>query len=202
MAETNATTATNAIFASGTTNASPTTNATAVGAHISNHTGDTDYRAELDKMRADYASLKKAFDEASTSVADYKRKERERMSDDEKKAATEAEREAYYKGLERRIAMSDYSVELDDVTDANVRSNIVELFADGKIVEALKAFKEFRVKDRTQLEKRIKDDLMKQNPSATAQSGTGAVKTKEDIMSIKDPTERQNAIKANIHLFV
>ena len=190
MAETNATTATNS------------TSATAVNANISSNTGDVDYRAELDKMKADYANLKKAFDEASTSVADYKRKERERMSDDDKKAATEAEREAYYKGLERRIAMSDYSAELDDVTDANVRSNIVDLFADGKIVDALKAFKEFRIKDRTQLEKRIKDDLMKQNPSATAQSGTGAVKTKEDIMSIKDPTERQNAIKANIHLFV
>ena len=196
MAETNATTATNS------TSASHSTYAPAVGTIISSNTGDVDYRAELDKMKADYASLKKAFDEASTSVADYKRKERERMSDDEKKAATEAEREAYYKGLERRIAMSDYSAELDDVTDANVRSNIVDLFADGKIVDALKAFKEFRIKDRAQLEKRIKDDLMKQNPTATAQSGTGAVKTKEDIMSIKDPAERQNAIKANIHLFV
>lgn len=196
MTETNATTATNSI------SSSTASYATAVGSNISSNTVHVDYRAELDKMKVDYEKLKKSFDEASTSIADYKRKERERMSDDEKKAATEAEREAYYKGLERRIAMSDYSAELDDVTDANVRSNIVDLFADGKIVDALKAFKEFRIKDRTQLEKRIKDDLMKQNPTATAQSGTGAVKTKEDIMSIKDPAERQNAIKANIHLFV
>jgi hypothetical protein len=165
-------------------------------------TDTTDYKAEFERLQAEHAKMKSSFDKASSEVADYKRKERERMSEDEKKAAADAEREAHYKDLERRIALSDYSAELDDVADAKVRTEIVELFADGKIVEALKKFKEFRTKDRAEMEKRIKADLMKQNPQASAQNGTSTAKTKAEIMAIKDADERQKAISENIHLFI
>lgn len=165
-------------------------------------TDTTDYKAEFERLQAEHAKMKSSFDKASSEVADYKRKERERMSEDEKKAAADAEREAHYKDLERRIALSDYSAELDDVADAKARTEIVELFADGKIVEALKKFKEFRAKDRTEMEKRIKADLMKQNPQPAAQNGTATAKTKADIMAIVDAEERQKAIAENIHLFI
>ncbi len=164
-------------------------------------TDTTDYKAEFERLQAEHAKMKSSFDKASSEVADYKRKERERMSEDEKKAAADAEREAHYKDLERRIALSDYSAELDDIVDAKVKTEVVELFADGKIVEALKKFKEFRAKDRSEMEKRIKADLMKQNPQPTAQGGTTA-KTKADIMAIVDAEERQKAIAENIHLFI
>ena len=165
------------------------------------NTEAVDYKAEFEKMQGEYAKLKKSFDTASSDVAEYKRKERERMSEDEKKAAEYAEREAHYKDLERRIAMSDYSAELDDIADTKIRSELVELFADGKTVDALKKFKEFRAKDRAEMEKRIKADLMKQNPQAAAQNGNATAKTKEEIMAIKDAQERQKAISENIHLF-
>lgn len=160
----------------------------------------TDYKAEFERLQAEHARVKSSFDKASSEVAEYKRKERERMSDDEKKAASDAEREAHYKDLERRLALSDYSAELDDIVDAKVKTEVVELFADGKIVEALKKFKEFRAKDRAEMEKRIKADLMKQNPQPAAQGGVGT-KTKSEILAIKDATERQKAIADNIHLF-
>ena len=163
---------------------------------------NTDYKAEFERLQGEHAKMKASFDKASSEVADYKRKERERMSEDEKKAATDAEREAHYKELERRLALSDYSSELDDVADAKSRNEIVELFADGKIVEALKKFKAFRAKDREDMEKRIKDELMKQNPSSTAGSGTAPAKTKAEIMAIADAEERQKAITENIHLFM
>ena len=165
-------------------------------------TDTTDYKAEFERLQAEHAKMKSSFDKASSEVADYKRKERERMSEDEKKAAADAEREAHYKDLERRIALSDYSAELDDVADAKAKTEIVELFADGKIVEALKKFKEFRAKDRTEMEKRIKTDLMKQNPQPAAQNGATTAKTKSDIMAIVDAEERQKAIAENIHLFI
>ena len=164
-------------------------------------TDTTDYKAEFERLQAEHAKMKSSFDKASSEVADYKRKERERMSEDERKAATDAEREEYYKGLERRLALSDYSAELDDIADAKVKSDIAELFADGKIKEALQKFKEFRVKDRTELEKRIKADLMKQNPQPSAQNTNPTAKTKAEIMAIKDVAERQKAISDNIHLF-
>lgn len=165
-------------------------------------TDTVDYKAELEATRAELAKVKSGLDKASSEVADYKRKERERMSEDEKKAATEAEREAHYKELERRIALSDYNAELDDIGDVKVRNEISELFADGNIVEALKKFKAFRAKNKAELEKSIKDELMKQNPAHSAQSSTTSAKTKEDIMAIKDSVERQKAIAQNPHLFV
>jgi hypothetical protein len=162
---------------------------------------NTDYKAELEAARAELAKMKASFDKASSEVAEHKRRERERMSEDEKRAAEDAEREAHYKALERRIALSDFSAELDDVSDAKIRGEIAELLADGKIVEALKKFKEFRVKDRSETEKRIRAELMKQNPQPSAQSGTPTAKTKAEIMAIRDPKERQKLIAENMHLF-
>ena len=172
-----------------TTNATETTTETAV-----------DYKAEFEKMQAEYSKLKTSFDKASSDVADYKRKERERMSEDEKKTAEAEERERHYKELERRIALADYANELDDISDAKIKGEIAELFADGKIVEAMKKHKEYRAKDRDELKKSIKAELMKENPQATAASGKPA-KTKDEIMAIKDAEERQRAIAENIALF-
>lgn len=165
-------------------------------------TDTTDYKAEFERLQAEHAKMKSSFDKASSEVADYKRKERERMSEDDKKAAADAERDEEIKSLRRRLALSDYSAELDDVADAKARTEIVELFADGKIVEALKKFKEFRAKDRTEMEKRIKADLMKQNPQPSAQNSNPTAKTKDEIMAIVDAEERQKAIAENIHLFI
>lgn len=164
-------------------------------------TTEVDYKAMYEELNGKYSNLKTSFDKASSDVADFKRKERERMSDDEKKAANEAEREAHYKDLERKIALSDYSAELDDVADTKVRTEIAELFADGDITKALKKFKEFRQKDRAEMEKRIKAELMKQNPEPSPQSTSGAAKTKAEIMAIPDYELRQAAIAQNIHLF-
>ncbi len=164
-------------------------------------TPEVDYKAKFEEMEAKYSNLKTSFDKASSDVAEYKRKERERMSEDEKKTAENAEKEAYYKGLEREISISKYSEELDDITDAKVKSQIVELFADGKIKEALAKHKEWRKKDRSEIEKSIRAELLQQNPQPSAQSTIGPAKTKADIMAIKDAELRQAAIAQNIHLF-
>ena len=164
-------------------------------------TPEVDYKAEYEKSQSDYAKLKASFDKASSEIADFKRRERERMSDDDKKAAEAEEREKYYKDLERRIAISDYSAHLDDIPDSKLRTEIAELFADGKIVEAMSKHKEYRSKDREELKKEIKAELMKQNPQSNPQGGSAAYKTKDEILAIKDTKERQKAIAENISLF-
>jgi hypothetical protein len=178
------------------------TKTTATATETNGATETTGNAAELETMRAELAKMKASFDRASSELAEHKRRERDRMTEDEKRAAAEAEREAHYKELERRIALSDYSAELDDVTDGKIKNDIAELLAEGKIVEALKKFKEFRVKDRAEMEKRIKAELMKQNPQASAQTANPTAKTKDEIMAIVDAEERQRAIAENIHLFV
>jgi hypothetical protein len=168
-------------------------------------TPEIDYKAEFEKMQADYAKLKASFDKASTEIAENKRKERERMSDDEKKKAEADELAQYYKGLERRIAITDYESQLDDVTDAKIKREIAELFADGETVKAMAKHKEFRAKDREEFKKQVKDELkdelMKTNPQHAPQTGTSTYTTKEEIMAIKDTATRQKAIAENLHLF-
>lgn len=159
-----------------------------------------DYEAEFKKMQGEYEKLKSNFDKASSDIAEYKRKEREKMSEDEKKNAEIEEREKYYKELERKIAFNDYNNELSDITDEATRVEIANLFADGKILEAMKKHKEFRGKNAIEMEKKIKAELLKQNPQASAQDGK-PIKTKAEIMAIKDAEERQRLISENINLF-
>ena len=159
-----------------------------------------DYKALYEEMQGKYNSTKASLDKTSSEIADYKRKERERMTDDDKRKAEDAEREERYKAMERNLALRDYADELGDITDDKMKSNLVELFADGKILDALKAFKQYRQKERAENEKRNKDERMKQNPQATAQ-GVNSPVTKEEILQVKDYQERQRLIAENIHLF-
>lgn len=160
-----------------------------------------DYKAKLDELEAKYSSLKTSFDKTSSENAEYKRKDRERMSDEAKLKADQEERDAYYKGLERQLALRDYADELDDVTDKATQTQIAELLADGKIKEALTKFKQFRVKEKAEIEKRIKAELLKENPQPTGQLGSGSYKSKAEILAIKDVQARQKAIAENLHLF-
>lgn len=162
---------------------------------------EVDYKAKLEEMEAKYYSLKTSFDKTSSENADYKRKERERLTDEERIKAERAEQDAKYAELEKRLALRDYVDELDDVTDKATQIQIVELLADGKIKEALKKFKEFRVKDRAEIEKRVKAELLKQNPQPNAQTTGGGYKSKAEILAIKDVQVRQKAIAENLHLF-
>ena len=164
-------------------------------------TPEVDYKAMYEELNGKYSSLKTSFDKASSDVADFKRKERERMTEDEKKKAEDAEKEAYYKNLEREHSLFKYSEDLDDITDAKVKNEIASLFADGEIKKALAKFKEWRKKDRSEMEKSIREELMQTNPQPSAQGGTTAVKTKADILAIPDAELRQAAIAQNMHLF-
>ena len=164
-------------------------------------TPEIDYKAEFEKLQSEYSKVKSSLDKASSEVADYKRKERDRMSEDDKKAIEAEERESYYKTLERRIAIADYEAELEDVTDAKIKREIAELFADGKLVEGMSKHKAYREKAKGELEKKIKSELMKQNPQHSAQVGTLTYKSKDEIMAIKDTQTRQKAIAENINLF-
>ena len=128
---------------------------------------EVDYKAEFEKMQAEYTKLKTSFDKTSTEVADFKRKERERMTEDEKRQAEIKEREAYYKELERKNALRDFADEIADISDSAERTAIASLFADGDIIGALKKFKEWRVKEKGEMEKRIKAELMRSNPQPT-----------------------------------
>lgn len=164
-------------------------------------TPEVDYKAEFERVQAENARLKSAVDKTSSEVADYKRKERERMSEEEKSKAEQQEREAYYKKLERENALHRYSAKLaKTIQDESVIAEIASLYADGEFDKAIDKQNDYFIKQRAELEKTIKADLMRENPQPQPTTG-GVTMTKEQIMAIKDPIERQAAIAKNIHLF-
>lgn len=164
-------------------------------------TETTDYKALYEELQGKHDKLKANFDKTSSEVADYKRKEKERMSDDERKQVEQEEREKHYAELEKQIALRNYADELGYVVDEKQKEKIVKAFVDGDIKGALKELKNWEKAYKTELEKTIKAELMKQNPQATPQSSNATSKTKDEIMAIKDPMLRQAEIAKNINLF-
>lgn len=161
-----------------------------------------DYKAKFEELEGKYSNLKTSFDKTSSENAEYKRQARERMTEEDKFKAEREEEKQRYAELEKRLALRDYADELDDYADKNAVSEICQLLADGKIKEALSKQKALRVKERAELEKKIKAELLKENPQPNAQSSGGGYKSASDIMAIKDSQERQKAIAENSHLFV
>lgn len=169
-------------------------------AEETNPTPEVDYKAKFEQMQSDYEALKRNFDKTSSEVADYKRKEKARMTDDEKKNAELAEREEHYKAIEKENALYKYKASLStQIKDDKVLTEIAKLYADGNISEAIAKQNEYYAKFQGELEKSIKADLLKQNPQATPQ--TSVKMTKEQIMAIQDPAQRQAMIAQNIELF-
>ena len=156
-----------------------------------------DYKAEYEKMQNDYAKLKSNFDKASSEIAENKRKDRERMSEEDKRKAENEEREIRYKELERKLAMRDYADELGYVGDEKAKNAIVEEFAEGNIVSGLKKLKEFMSKDKVEMEKRIKDELLKTNPQSNPQSTNSGAITQEQFknMGVAERTKLYNENK-------
>ena len=161
---------------------------------------EIDYKAQYESMKSEYDALKRNFDKTSSEVAEYKRKEKARMTDDEQKKAELAEREEHYKAIEKENALYKYKASLSNqIKDEKVLSEVAELYASGDISGAIAKQNEYFAKYQTELEKSIKADLLKQNPQATPQSDVKM--SKEDIMKISDPVSRQQMIAQNIHLF-
>lgn len=165
-----------------------------------NPTPEVDYKAKFEQMQSDYEALKRNFDKTSSEVAEYKRKEKARMTDDEKKNAELAEREEHYKAIEKENALYKYKASLSSqIRDEKVLDEVAKLYANGDITGAIAKQNEYFAKFQGELEKSIKADLLKQNPQATPQ--TSVKMTKEQIMAIQDPAERQAMIAQNIELF-
>lgn len=159
-----------------------------------NTTPDIDYKAEYERLKA-------SNDKLSSENATYKRNERERMSAEQQaQADLEAEREQAKRDREE-LAMLKLSSKLTThFKDEKVVSNIAKLFAEGKVNEAIDAQNAYLTKYISEMKKTIEDELIANNPDPQPQNASG-VKTKADIMAIKDPVERQAEIAKNLNLF-
>lgn len=148
-----------------------------------------------------YVSLGK-YNSVVSERDDYKSKYTSKLTDEQKAEEENAEREKRYKAIERENSIYRYTDKLaSTIKDKNTLNEVATLMAEGKFDDAIDKQNAYLANHDAEIEQRVKDDLMKKNPQANPQNPKVAYKSKEEILAIKDTTERQKAIAENIDLF-
>ena len=106
-----------------------------------------------------------------------------KLTDEEKREAEIAEREKYFKQLERTNNINEYAKSLSHITDEKTRLEIAELLADGKIMDATKKQSEYQANNEAQLRETIRQELLSSNPTPPPVNNTGTI-TKEQFGSM------------------
>ena len=157
-------------------------------------------QAELEAAKADIERYKNANDKSSKEAAEFKRQLRAKQTTEEQEAEARAEAERI--ANEEREALQK---ELNKIKAENAYKAI----SDGKVVEKL--IEAVSNADHSAIAQIIAKQC--EGAVATAQQtwldnrpevnhgGETTIKTKEDIMAVKDATERQRLIAENMDLF-
>ena len=155
--------------------------------------------AQISQLTADRDKYKSANDKLSKSEAEMKRQLRAKQTEDERLAEEQAEaqriRDEEYEALRaennRMKAVGAYkSISNPKVVDnlieavSNADHNAIALIIDNEIKAAVKV---------------AETDWLKSRPQANI--GTDSALTREEIIAIKDPIERQTKMAQNIELF-
>ena len=124
---------------------------------------------------------------------DYKAKYLGKLSDEEKREQEIAEREKYFKQIERENSINKYAKELSHIKDEKIRSEMAELLADGKTFEAITKQNEYQASQEAQLRETIKQELLSSNPTPPPVNNTGTI-TKEQFaqMGYQDKVKLYN----------
>ena len=144
---------------------------------------------------------KDVFDAKATEAANLTKQLRARMSDEEAaKIAAEAahkELEDKYNELLKKNTISGYKAKYLAIGyDEKLASETAEALANGDMEKVF----ENGEKHKSEMEKKIKADILKGTPKPGGGSG-GEPMTLDKISKIKDPAERQAAIADNLELY-
>jgi len=156
---------------------------------------------EYDDGADEIARLKAANTKASKEAAEWKHKHNALLDDDEKKQQEAAEKqqqmEQELETLRREKKESAYKAKLlSDGYDDELAQSSAEALASGDLDTFFKNQKKFiEIHDKEYKKKLMNQDLKPEGGNSKQ------YKTKDEIMKIKDPQERQAAIASNPELF-
>lgn len=118
-----------------------------------------DYKALYEKAQKDNANLDKYN-------KDLKAKYQAKMTEEEKRNAEIAEKESYYKALERELSVSKLKASLNTrVTDEAALEEITSKFADGDTLGGLAQLVKLWESGEKALRKTIEQELLQKNPT-------------------------------------
>ena len=135
-------------------------------------------------------------------LSDYERRMKEaekrlaeKLTDEEKAQAELAKREEYYKQLEKENSIHKYTAKLSmNIKDETILKEIATLYAEGDFASAIDKQNEYLSKQYSEMEKNIKADLLKSNPTPTPVSGKSGTITQEKFnnMGVQERTKLLN----------
>lgn len=153
-------------------------------------------REEFDKLTNDYNKLKSANDSLSKENADYKRKAKDKMSEEEKKAQQDKEKDDLIAQMRQEILSTKMSKELTSCGfDDKQCEEIITCFTKGDMVEFTKTISS---KINELVANKIKEEQKKFQASSTLPpSGTGATDKIDplfkSILESKESNKKNNA---------
>lgn len=158
--------------------------------------------AERKKSAADYAKMKTSFDKASSEVAKHKKELAAYLTDEQKKESEKnallEELKAQNEEFKKAAKIGEYKAKfLSQGYSDEMAAETAGALYDGDMDKVLANQTSFLAEK----EKSIRAEIMKGTPVPPAGNGAPAPVTKESILSIKDPVERQAAIAEHIDLF-
>ena len=156
---------------------------------------------EYEDNAAEVERLKNANSKANSEAAEWKRKHNALLTEDEKKKQEDAD--ALAKALQeldelrKRETVSEYKAKfLAQGYSEDLAADTAKALADGDTAKVFANQQKF-LEDYA---KTVKAEALKKTPRPPAGDGNNTM-TKEDIMKIRDSSERQAAIAANMELF-
>lgn len=153
-----------------------------------------------DLSNGQYVSVGK-YNSAIAERDDFKAKYNNTLTEAQRAEQENIERENRYKAIEKQNSIYRYTDKLSTtIKDKTVLTEVATLMADGKFDEAIDKQNTYLVAENAEIEKRVKEELMKQNPQAQAQGGTGGSVTKEQFAGM-NIAERTKLFKENPELY-
>lgn len=157
--------------------------------------------ARAKKAESDSTRFKSSIDKLTKEIADKKREDRAKLSEEERRKAEEAEELAKF----REKAEAD-AKELNHLKAVAAYKTIEDSDTVDKLIEAVADSDHMAIADiiSNEVSKAVKSaeaEWKKSRPQPTVGDGNFPTKTKEEILAIQDPTERQRMIAQNLELF-
>jgi hypothetical protein len=161
-----------------------------------------DLQLQLAEERAKAQKFKSSFDKVSSEVAEYKKQLRAKLTEDEQKQLEIEEERAkqaeYIKELEDFKKRSDATSRY--VTVVGMSAELAKEAVDAELNGDMDALAQVYSKHNEMVKKQMETEFLKGRPPINNGSN-GSALTKEDILAITDPVERQRLIAENIELF-
>ena len=158
--------------------------------------------SEIDSLRETAKNQKSLIDKYTGEIGQLKKQQNAKLTEEERKSKEYEDAlkdmQTKYEELRKSNTIAEYmSKYLSLGFEKDLARETAEAMADGdmnKVFENLE-------KHKTEEEKKAKAEAARSMPKPSGKGQPTVYKTRDEIMKIKDPIERQEAIAANIELF-